>query len=145
MLQPDGSLQTVGMLFSPGYPGFLRGLVASGPGEFVVTTSGGQITRYRPGANESDVLAYGFDQLYGVALTSHGVVAAELGTGRVVSVDGSGGVEVLASGLHDPVGVTVTSDGTVLVAESGAGRVVRLTGSGAVSYTHLTLPTTPYV
>ena len=32
----DGSLETVGMLFSPGYPGFLRGLVPSGPGEFVV-------------------------------------------------------------------------------------------------------------
>ena len=31
----DGSLETVGMLFSPGYPGFLRGLVPSGPGEFV--------------------------------------------------------------------------------------------------------------
>ncbi len=50
VLLPDGSLQTVGMLFSPGYPGFLRGLVPSGPGEFVVTTSGGQITRYRPAA-----------------------------------------------------------------------------------------------
>src|SRR5882757_9336294 len=26
---PDGSLQTVGMLFSPGYPGFLRGVASS--------------------------------------------------------------------------------------------------------------------
>ena len=64
---PDGSLQTVGMLFSPGYPGFLRGVASSGPGEFVVTTSGGQVGRYRPAASESDVLADGFDQLYGVA------------------------------------------------------------------------------
>lgn len=133
-LQPDGSLQTVGMLFSPGYPGFLRGLVASGPGEFVVTTSGGQITRYRPAAAESDVLADGFDQLFGVTIASTGVVAAELGTGRVVSVDGSGRVSVIASGLHDPVGVAAAPDGSVLVAESGAGRVVRVTPGGAETY-----------
>ena len=50
---PDGSLRTVGMLFSPGYPGFLRGVASSEPGEFVVTTSGGQVSRYRPAANES--------------------------------------------------------------------------------------------
>jgi sugar lactone lactonase YvrE len=127
VVAPDGSLESVGMLFSPGYPGFLRGLVASGPGEFVVTTSGGQITRYRPAANESDVLADGFDQLYGVALTPGGVVAAELGTGRVVSV-GTNGVETIASGLNEPVGVTVTPDGTVLVSETG--RVVQVTDSG---------------
>jgi sugar lactone lactonase YvrE len=130
VVQPDGSLQTVGMLFSPGYPGFLRGLVASGPGEFVVTTSGGQIGRYRPADNETDYLADGFDQLYGVAIAADSIVAAELGTGRVVSVDRQGGVGVLASGLDDPVGVTVTSGGDVLVAESGAGRVVRVTATG---------------
>jgi sugar lactone lactonase YvrE len=130
VLLPDGALCTVGMLFSPGYPGFIRGLVPSGPGEFVVTTSGGQITRYLPAAAESVVLASGFDQLYGVAMTPGAVVAAEFGTGRVVSVDSHGGVDVLASGLDDPVGVTVEPGGAVLVAECGAGRVVRLTGSG---------------
>lgn len=129
-LGADGSLDTVGMLFSPGYPGFLRGLVPSGPGEFVVTTSGGQIGRYRPALDETDFLADGFDQLYGVALAPGGIVAAELGTGSIVSVDGSGNVEVLASGLADPVGVTVTSGGDILVSESGAGRVVRVTPSG---------------
>ncbi|MDF1910503.1 hypothetical protein PXH80_34000, partial [Mycolicibacterium smegmatis] len=36
---PDGSLDTVGMLFSPGYPGFLRGVIAGGAGEFIVTTA----------------------------------------------------------------------------------------------------------
>jgi sugar lactone lactonase YvrE len=119
------------MLFSPGYPGFLRGLTPSGPGEFVVTTSGGQIGRYRPEANETDYLADGFDQLYGVAIAPAGIVAAELGTGRVVSVDpGSGRVDVLVSGLNDPIGVAATPGGDVLVAESGAGRVVRVTASG---------------
>lgn len=125
---PDGSLQTVGMLFSPAYPGFLRGVTSSGPGEFVVTTSGGQVSRYRPGASECDVLADGFDQLYGVAITSDGVVFAELGTGRVLSLR-AGTVDVLASDLLEPVGVTTGTDGSCLVAEASAGRVVKVNGS----------------
>jgi sugar lactone lactonase YvrE len=130
-IEPDGALTTVGMLFTPGYPGFVRGLVATGPGEFLVATSGGQLAHYRPLRNETEYLADGFDQLYGVALTAGGaVVAAEQGTGRVVSVDPSGHVEVLASGLDTPVGVAVTADGDVLVAESGAGRVTRVTATG---------------
>jgi sugar lactone lactonase YvrE len=124
---PDGSLQTVGMLFSPGYPGFVRGLAPAGSGEFVVTTSGGQVSRYQPANAETEVLADGFDQLYGVAIGAGGVVFAELGTGRVLSVR-SGNVEELASGLHDPVGVAIAPDGAPLVAESGGGRVVRLAG-----------------
>jgi sugar lactone lactonase YvrE len=129
VVRADGSLETVGMLFSPGYPGFVRGLAAAGPGEFVVTTSGGQVARYRPGANETDYLATDFDQLYGVA-TGPGdvVVFAELGTGRVHALR-SGSVETLASGLLDPVGVAFDPDGNPLVAESGAGRVTRLSGS----------------
>ncbi|MGH3556205.1 MAG: SMP-30/gluconolactonase/LRE family protein [Mycobacterium sp.] len=125
---PDGSLQTVGMLFSGGYPGFLRGLAPSGSGEFVVTTSGGQLSRYRPAAGESEVLADGFDQLYGVAVSPNGVVFAELGTGRVLSLR-SGDIEVLAGDLLEPLGVAVDGDGACLVAESGAGRVIRVSGS----------------
>lgn len=124
----DGVLTTVGMLFSPGYPGFLRGLASCGAGEFVVTTSGGQVSRYAPFRAETEVLAEGFDQLYGVATDGSRVIVAELGTGRVLALR-NGSVEVLASGLRDPVGVAITSDGAVLVAESGAGRVVKLAGS----------------
>jgi sugar lactone lactonase YvrE len=126
---PDSALQTVGMLFSPGYPGFLRGLAPAGPGVFVVATSGGQIARYRPGDGETDYLADGFDQLYGVAIGPGDVIVfAELGTGRVHSLQ-SGNVEMLASGLQDPVGVAFDPNGIPLVSESGAGRVVRLAGS----------------
>jgi sugar lactone lactonase YvrE len=125
-----GKLQVVGMLFSPGWPGFIRGLTSVGLGEFVVTTSNGQVSRYRPANNESEVLAEGLDQLYGVAVAHGGaIVVAELGAGRVLSVQ-SGKVEVLASGLRDPLGVVIDSDGTRLVSEAGAGRVVKLTGSG---------------
>jgi sugar lactone lactonase YvrE len=130
VLLPDRTLQTVGMLFTPGYPGFLRGLAPAGPGEFVVTTSRGQVSRYRPASCETEVLADGFDQLYGVALAADGaVVAAELGTGRVLSIR-AGRADVIASGLHDPIGLAIAPDGTCLVSEAGAGRVVGLTGSG---------------
>jgi sugar lactone lactonase YvrE len=130
VVTPRGSLQTVGMLFSPGYPGFLRGLAPVGSGEFVVTTSGGQVARYRPDVGETDYLATDFDQLYGIAVDrDETIVFAELGTGRVHSLR-SGTVETLASGLREPVGVAFDPEGAVLVAESGAGRVVRLAGGG---------------
>ncbi len=131
LVRPDKGLQTVGMLFSPGYPGFLRGLATAGAGEFVVTTSGGQVARYRPASHETDYLATDFDQLYGIDVGPDGaIVFAELGTGRVHSLR-SGNVETLASGLLDPLGVAFDPDGTPLVSESDAGRVVRLTASGA--------------
>lgn len=127
----DGVLQTVGMLFSPGYPGFLRGVTAVGAAEFVVTTSGGQVARYRPADGETDFLATDFDQLYGVDVDGDGtIVFAELGTGRLLALR-SGAVETLASGLREPVGVAIDADGAPLVAESGAGRVVRV-GPGGV-------------
>jgi sugar lactone lactonase YvrE len=56
------------------------------------------------------------------------VVVAELGTGRVLSLH-SGGVEVLATDLREPVGVAFDADGACLVAEAGAGRVVRVNES----------------
>ncbi|MBW0012505.1 SMP-30/gluconolactonase/LRE family protein [Mycobacterium sp.] len=130
-----GSLRTVGMLFSPGYPGFLRGVTCAGAGEFVVTTSNGQVARYVPEHNQSDVLAEGFDQLYGVAIAPGGtIVVAELGAGRVLSIrPGPSGpnVEVLASGLGDPVGVAIAPDGACLVTEAAAGRLVKV-GTGTM-------------
>lgn len=126
----DGTLRTVGMLFSPGYPGFLRGVTSVGAGEFVVTTSGGQVARYRPADGETDFLVTDFDQLYGVDVDGDGtIVFAELGAGRLLALR-SGAVETLASGLREPVGVAIGPDGAPLVAESEAGRVVRVGASG---------------
>lgn len=125
----DGTLHTVGILFSPGYPGFLRGVTTSGAGEFVVTTAGDQVVRYRPEAAESEVLADGVDQPYGVALAPDGThVVVEQGAGRLLAVR-SGRVEVLATGLDTPVGVIIGPDGAPLV--SVAGGVVRVTSAGA--------------
>ncbi|WP_067693847.1 SMP-30/gluconolactonase/LRE family protein [Nocardia jejuensis] len=127
----DGELRQIASLFSPGTPGYVRGVTAVGPGELLCTTSTGEVSYYRPGPDaETEVVAQGFDQLYGVAATAGRViVAAELGTGRVLSIR-SGQVSVLASGLDAPMGVAFGPDGTVLVSESGGGRIVSISGSG---------------
>lgn len=128
-LDSDGTREAVAMLFTPGYPGYMRGLAATGDGHFVCTTSLGQVGKYRPGG-ETDYLATGYDQLYGVAVSGDGqIVFAELGAGRVHGLRGTS-AEVLADGLAEPSGVAFGPDGAPLVAESAAGRVVRLSRSG---------------
>jgi hypothetical protein len=92
----------------------------------IVTTANGDVARYWPAQQKSEVLAGGFDQLYGVAIAPRGaVIFAEQGTGRVLSVH-AGNVEVLATGLSQPSGVAVGADGTCFVSESAGGRVVKL-------------------
>jgi len=132
-LRPGGKAQVAGMLFTPGFPGYCRGVAASGPGELLVTTGAGAVVRYRPAKGESEVLAQGFDQLYGVAAApGDAAVFAELGAGRVLAVR-SGTVETLATGLEQPMGVAVAADGACFASESGAGRVVKITGGRAVT------------
>ena len=130
-LRPGGERQLAGMLFTPGSPGYCRGAVASGLGEVIVTTSLGQVSRWNPAKQEHEVLAQGFNRLYGVAVASDGaVVFAEAGGGRMMSVK-NGKVEELGTGLREPLGVAVKSDGVCLASEEGAGRVVKLSGGRA--------------
>jgi sugar lactone lactonase YvrE len=127
-LRPGQERQFAGFLFTPGYPGYSRGVAAAGRGEFIVTTANGAVARYWPAQQKSEVLASGFDQLYGVAIAPAGAVLfAEQGTGRVASVH-SGNVEILATGLKQPSGVAVGADGTGFVSESAGGRIVKLAG-----------------
>ncbi len=128
ILQPGGKPRLVGMLFSPGFPGFTRGVVAAGPGEWVVTTANGDVARFWPDRQESEILASGFNRAMDVTLAPGGtIIFAEYGTGRVLSID-SGNVAELADGLDRPVGVAVGSGGICYVSESGGGRIVRLAG-----------------
>lgn len=122
-MENENSLQPAGMLFSPGFPGYVRGVVADGAGEFVVTTANGQVARWNPSKQEHQILAEGFDQLYGIAMDANRVIVAEKGNGRVLSLQ-SGQVETLADGLNQPSGVAVY-ESQCLVAEEGAGRIVR--------------------
>ncbi|HMN43626.1 MAG TPA: SMP-30/gluconolactonase/LRE family protein [Povalibacter sp.] len=131
-IRPGRQRERAGFLFSPGYPGYSRGVAAAGPGEFVVTTANGDVARYWPAKSESQVIAGGFDQLYGVAASANAVVFAEQGTGRVLSAQ-SGNVETLAADLQQPSGVAIGADGIVYVAESAGGRIVKLGGGRAES------------
>lgn len=126
--KPGGTLDLVGMLFTPGFPEFHRGVAAAGPGEWLVTTSVGDVKRYRPDAEESELVVGGYDRLMSLAVAPGGaIVFVESGTGRVLAHD-NGEVTVLASGLDTPTGIAIAADGTCYVAESGAGRVVKLVG-----------------
>lgn len=128
LLVPGEPLQLAGMLFSPGYPGWIRDVAAAGAGEWLVTTANGEVARWNPAQAATEVLASGYDRLMGVDLAADGsAVFAEMPTGRVLSV-ARGQVSELAAGLDRPMGVAVAPDGAVLVAESGAGRVVKIAG-----------------
>ena len=127
-MSTDGARRLAGMLFTPGSPGYVRGVAASGSGAYIVTTANGQVSNWRPAEQAHDVLAAGYDRLYGVAVAPDGaIVFAEAGAGRVHALKG-GNVEVLASGLNEPTGVAITPDGDCLVAEEGAGRIVKASG-----------------
>lgn len=127
-LRAGEAVKLEGMLFSPSFPGYSRGVAAAGAGTMIVTTANGEVAKFHPAGPSSEVLASGYDQLMGVALAPSGaVVFAEYGTGKVHSVHNDK-VEELASGLDRPKGVAIAGDGTVYVAESGAGRVVKLVG-----------------
>jgi hypothetical protein len=130
-LRDGGGPALAGMIFYPGCPGYMRGVVASAPGEWIVTTGLGSVAHYRPGLGESDFLGHGYDQLMGVDLAPGGAaVFAEYGAGRVLSAE-NGSVTELASGLDKPMGVAIGNDGTIYVAEAGSGRVVKLAGGKA--------------
>jgi len=130
VLGSRGDLHTLGHLFSPGFPGFARGVASAGRGEWITTNSMGAVMRWRPADMQSEPIAAGFEVLYGVAVAHDGaVVFVDGAAGRVLSVRGAN-VEELAAGLDMPMGIAVGPDGTVLVSESGAGSVVELTGSG---------------
>ncbi|MYM61922.1 SMP-30/gluconolactonase/LRE family protein [Pseudomaricurvus sp. HS19] len=129
-LQPGGEPQVLGMLFTPGSPGYSRGVAAAGAGEFIVTTGLGQVARWNPVDQTSEFLAQGLDRLYGVAVDGRdAVVVAEAGRGRLLGIAG-GSVTELATGLNQPKGVAITVEGDYLVAEEGAGRVVKAVRGG---------------
>lgn len=125
-LTRGGELDLLGMLFTPGFPGFTRGVASAGEGEWLTTNSMGAVMRWWPDRGESEVVSAGHELLYGVASTSDGAaIFADGAAGRVHSAR-EGAVETLAEGLDLPMGVAVNSDGAVYVSESGAGRVVKI-------------------
>jgi hypothetical protein len=128
VLLPGEGLKCLGRIYTEDYPGGVRGLAPAADRSFYATTANGRIVLYRPWQKEFDVLAEGLDQLYGIAILPSGAIAAaELGTGRIITV-GNGHVDVLASGLNDPLGIAIDAGGACYVSESSAGRIVRIAG-----------------
>ena len=73
------------------------------------------------------------------------MVRADPSPTELVRVDPDGSVTVVADELWFPNGTVISPDGgTLIVGETVAARYTAFTVA-AVSYTHLTLPTTPYV
>lgn len=123
--------ELLGMLFTPGFPGFTRGIAGTGPGEWLTTNSLGAVMRWWPDRGESEMVSAGHEILYGVAaVPGGGAVFADGAAGRVLSARG-GEIEVLAQGLDLPMGVAVHDSGSVYASESAAGRVVRIAGGQA--------------
>lgn len=132
-LDDGASPQLAGMLFTPGFPGFTRGVAAQAPGVYLVTTANGQLARWQPATQQSEYLAEGYERLNGVALNSAGAVCfVDAGSGQAFVHNGSN-VELLASGLSEPTGVAISAQGACLVAEAGAGRIVEIKSGRAAT------------
>ena len=125
-LKPDGSRKLAGMLFTPGYPGFNRGVCSDPSGNWLITTANGDVARYDPLAASSELLASGFDRLMDIGLSRHGaIVFAEYGTGQVHITD-KGVTGLLAKSLQKPVGVAFTDNDECYVSDAGAGSILKI-------------------
>ena len=124
--RPGEAMEQVGMQAVAGYPGFLRGVAAGGPGEWIVTTANGHLTRWWPAEQRSETIREDLDQPIGVAPVGGGHAVAEHARGRVLLVTPQESL-LLADGLDQPTGLAAAS-GALIIAEAGAGRVLRLSG-----------------
>lgn len=130
MYSQNGSRQMLGFIFTPGYPGFARGVAADGPEQWLVTNANGQVMRWNLSESASEVVAEGYGVLFGVARAAGGAaVFADAATGRVLRAL-NGEVETLAEGLDRPMGIAITPDGDVLVSEANGGRITSISGRG---------------
>jgi glucose/arabinose dehydrogenase len=124
----DGRQRIIASYTSQGFPGFLRNLVVSGDGSFIVSTSAGAVARCRVG-EDAAVLATGLDQITGLAIGPGGaVIVAESGTGRLLEL-ADANVCVLASGLGRPMGVVCESDGGIVTSDAQGGRILSISGA----------------
>jgi sugar lactone lactonase YvrE len=110
----------------PAAPVFVRGVAADGDVLQIATTQG-EVHAYDPVSKTTRVRASGLSGLSGIVTGPEGrTVVAESDAGRIVAIDKSGTVTVLAEGLDHPVGVAIDDNGTCYVSEDRLGQVVRL-------------------
>ncbi len=121
-----GAVVRPSMLLQHGFPGYVRGVAMAADGAFIVTNSGGQVARYRPG-EEAAVLCEGLDRAMGLAVAGDGTIyVCEAGGGRVIAIGADGDVRTVAQALDRPTGIALAADGGLLVSEAGAGRVIHI-------------------
>lgn len=109
-----------------GMPTFARGAAADGDG-LALSTVTGEVHAYDPQRRSTRRRASGLGELTGIAVGPGGeVVVAASGSGRVLRLDESDEVQVLADGLDHPVGVAVDDAGACYVGDDRRGQVLRL-------------------
>jgi sugar lactone lactonase YvrE len=106
--------------------------IAAADGVLHTTSQYGDVRTYDPASGSVRMRASGLNQPGGIAVRADGVlVVAETGAGRVVAIDESDAVSVLAEGLAHPVDVAV-DEGLCYVSDDHAGEVLRLDEGKAV-------------
>lgn len=105
---------------------FVHGIVADG-GLLHLTSQFGDVRTYDPRQGSMRTRLGGLNRPMGIAVDPAGsLVVAETGGGRIVAVDGSDRVTVLAEGLGRPVDVAFDAAGRCYVSDERAGAVLRL-------------------
>jgi len=105
---------------------FVHGIAAD-HGLLHLTSQYGQVRSYDPVSRSVRERARGLDQPLGIAARPDGsLVVAESGAGRVLAIDDSDAVTVLAEGLDRPVDVTLDAEQRCYVSDEQRGTVYRI-------------------
>ncbi|WP_345415528.1 SMP-30/gluconolactonase/LRE family protein [Halioxenophilus aromaticivorans] len=127
-LEQGQTMSLAGMLFSPGFPGYTRGVCAAQEGHWIVTTSNGEVSNYCPVKDTHEIIARGYDRLMDIArLSSGAIVTCEYQSGRLLLLDNNQ-EQVLSSDLHHPMGITTDEQDTIYVTESASGKILAYSG-----------------
>ncbi|MFC4563390.1 SMP-30/gluconolactonase/LRE family protein [Nocardiopsis mangrovi] len=96
-----------------------------------LTSQYGGVHTYDPAEGTTRERAAGLARPVGIAVGPDGtLVVAEAGAGRVVAIDESDTVTVLAEGLDHPVDVAVDADGRCYVSDDRIGAILRIGPDG---------------
>lgn len=96
-----------------------------------LTSQFGQVQTYDPARKTTRTRATGLNRPLGITVGPDGsLVVAEAGAGRVVAVDASDAVTVLAEGFDQPVDVAFDAEGRCYVSDERRGAVLRIEEDG---------------
>ncbi|GAB3690677.1 hypothetical protein [Saccharopolyspora tripterygii] len=119
----DGDLVT-GELIQPVAGGACHG-VAAGGGLVHITSMHGDVRTFDPATREVRLRAKGLAEPTGIAVTDSGLLVAETGAGRVIHIDDSDAVAVIAE-LPHPIDVALDGEGRYYASDDTLGAVVRI-------------------